>query len=297
MEHPTGHACGHDITVHLHDDEEVFPNHYKLQPERWLDLETEGQRLLKYLVAFGAGIRTRVGRELGKAEFLNTIAMLFWRFGSKMRPFERMRKGDIDITVSIRRQAKRITLRWFSTKPSDFSDTSTMVDSPLEYFALLILDTRACQNHCYLDEPYLTIMGLIALFIHLDLLGRRPCSVCMAQLFVLKSYASRPDRESRARYSLRAHSSASRDTLLLPTLQFCLPQLRPTTSQTTHDLCRTQFDSPQVPHQRAYSGAVPIARQLQLRDRGASRLPPLSKYNFGHKYRGISDRSSILGHD
>lgn len=84
-------------SVHVHDDEDIFPDHSTFKPERWLPLETEGQRLLKYLVSFGAGSRSCVGKELGKAEFLATMATMFWRFGRQMRLFETERERDIDI--------------------------------------------------------------------------------------------------------------------------------------------------------------------------------------------------------
>lgn len=83
--------------IHIHENEDIFPDHYAFKPERWLPLQTEGQRLLKYLAAFGAGSRVCVGKELAKAEFLTTFATMFWRFGRQMQLFDTERERDIDI--------------------------------------------------------------------------------------------------------------------------------------------------------------------------------------------------------
>ena len=93
---PAGTPVGM-TSVHIHDNEDIFPEHRVFRPERWLPLQTEGQRLLRYLVAFGVGSRSCVGRELGKAEFLTTIAIMFLRFGRDMRLFETERERDIDV--------------------------------------------------------------------------------------------------------------------------------------------------------------------------------------------------------
>ncbi|KAL8699808.1 MAG: hypothetical protein Q9201_005793 [Fulgogasparrea decipioides] len=82
--------------VHIHENEDIFPDHRAFKPERWLPLQTEGQRLLKYMVAFGAGSRSCVGRELGKAEFLTTVATMFGRF-EDMQLWDTHRERDIDV--------------------------------------------------------------------------------------------------------------------------------------------------------------------------------------------------------
>ncbi|KAL8819254.1 MAG: hypothetical protein Q9191_007773 [Dirinaria sp. TL-2023a] len=82
--------------LHIHDNEDIFPDHYTFKPERWLPLQTEGQRLLKYLAAFGAGSRVCIGKELAKAEFMTTCATMFWRFGRQMQLFDTERERDID---------------------------------------------------------------------------------------------------------------------------------------------------------------------------------------------------------
>ncbi|KAL8719988.1 MAG: hypothetical protein Q9225_003080 [Loekoesia sp. 1 TL-2023] len=87
--------------VHIHDNEDIFPFPYNFKPERWLPLNTNGQRLLKFLVAFGGGSRQCVGMELGKAEFLTTIANVFRRFGDSMVLWETVRERDVDTVYDV----------------------------------------------------------------------------------------------------------------------------------------------------------------------------------------------------
>lgn len=54
--------------VHIHTNEEIFPNPEIFQPERWLPLEKKGRRLQKYLIAFSIGSRQCLGMNLGSAE-------------------------------------------------------------------------------------------------------------------------------------------------------------------------------------------------------------------------------------
>jgi len=98
-------------SLHVHESEEIFSDHYAFHPERWLPLQTEGQRLLKYMVAFGAGSRSCVGRELGKAEFLTTMATMFRRFGKDMELYDTYRERDVDIKHD-----------YFNPAPSDESN-------------------------------------------------------------------------------------------------------------------------------------------------------------------------------
>ena len=83
--------------LHIFDNEDIFSEHSVFKPERWLPLETEGRKLMKYFVPFGIGSRSCLGRELGKAEFLTTIATMFSRFGRNMQLFETEKERDIDI--------------------------------------------------------------------------------------------------------------------------------------------------------------------------------------------------------
>ena len=80
----------------LHDNEDIFPEPYRFRPERWLPLETEGQRLLRFLVVFGGGSRQCIGMELAKAEILTALACVFRRFGHQMKLLDTVRERDVD---------------------------------------------------------------------------------------------------------------------------------------------------------------------------------------------------------
>jgi cytochrome P450 len=97
---PAGTPVGM-TSVHTHNDPNIFPEPYTFKPERWLPLPTEGQRLQKYLMAFGKGSRQCVGMELGKAEVLTTLANVFRRFGRVMRLYEITREKDIDLVYDV----------------------------------------------------------------------------------------------------------------------------------------------------------------------------------------------------
>ena len=88
-------------SVHIHDNPDIFPSPYEFRPERWLPLNTEGQRLMKYLASFGKGSRQCVGMELGKAEILTCLACLFRRFGRQMRLFDTIRERDVDCVYDV----------------------------------------------------------------------------------------------------------------------------------------------------------------------------------------------------
>lgn len=84
-------------SLHFHENEDMFPDHYAFKPERWLPLQTEKQRLLKYIVAFEAGFRSCVGCELGKAKSLTTMATVFRTFWKNMDLCDTYREADIDM--------------------------------------------------------------------------------------------------------------------------------------------------------------------------------------------------------
>jgi cytochrome P450 len=88
-------------SLHVHNNPDIFPNPYEFRPERWLPLQTEGQRLLKYIMAFGKGSRQCVGMELGKAEILTALANVFRRFGREMKLYNTTREKDIDICYDV----------------------------------------------------------------------------------------------------------------------------------------------------------------------------------------------------
>ncbi|KAL9594138.1 MAG: hypothetical protein Q9219_007201 [cf. Caloplaca sp. 3 TL-2023] len=87
--------------LHIHENEDIFPCPRDFNPERWLPLHTNGLRLMKFLVAFGGGSRMCVGMELGKAEFLTTVATVFRRFGEGMVLWETRRKRDVDTVFDV----------------------------------------------------------------------------------------------------------------------------------------------------------------------------------------------------
>ena len=88
-------------SVHIHDNETIFPDHRTFNPERWLPLKTNGVRLQRYLVPFSKGSRQCVGMELGKAEILTGLANVFRRFGRRMRLVDCVRERDVDCVYDV----------------------------------------------------------------------------------------------------------------------------------------------------------------------------------------------------
>ncbi|KAL8994879.1 MAG: hypothetical protein Q9169_005277 [Polycauliona sp. 2 TL-2023] len=84
-------------SVHMHDNERYFPNHYKFDPSRWQVPNPP----YKYIATFGKGSRMCVGMELAKAEILTTLANMFRRFGREMELFETERERDIDTVYDV----------------------------------------------------------------------------------------------------------------------------------------------------------------------------------------------------
>jgi len=84
-------------TVHIHDNERIFPNHYTFDPSRWQGAHPP----FKYLVPFGRGTRQCVGMKLAKAEILTTLANVFRRFGREMEMFETVRERDVDTVYDV----------------------------------------------------------------------------------------------------------------------------------------------------------------------------------------------------
>ena len=88
-------------SVHIHTSPDIFPSPHEFKPDRWLPLRTEGQRLMKYMAAFGKGSRQCVGMELGKAEILTCLACLFRRFGRQMRLVDTTFERDVEIKYDV----------------------------------------------------------------------------------------------------------------------------------------------------------------------------------------------------
>lgn len=57
---PAGVPVGMD-SVSMHNDENIFPDHYSFIPERWLEEREDGGRLDRYLTTFGKGTRQCLG--------------------------------------------------------------------------------------------------------------------------------------------------------------------------------------------------------------------------------------------
>lgn len=94
-------------SIFMHENPSVFPEPKAFKPERWLNAadranhdtatataDGAGHRLEKYLVNFGKGTRSCLGRYLAEAEIYLTLAALFGRFD--MDVYETTRE-DIDI--------------------------------------------------------------------------------------------------------------------------------------------------------------------------------------------------------
>ena len=82
----------------IHTNPEIFPEPYAFKPERWVPLQTNGQRQQRYLLSFSKGTRACVRMELAKAEILMTLACVFRRCGSSMRLYDTIKERDVDVT-------------------------------------------------------------------------------------------------------------------------------------------------------------------------------------------------------
>ena len=82
----------------MHDSPIVFPNPRKFDPARWIIGPAEKiEKQKKYLFNFGRGTRQCVGMNLAYAEFYMALAMVFRRFGRRMRLFDTERERDVDV--------------------------------------------------------------------------------------------------------------------------------------------------------------------------------------------------------
>jgi len=83
-------------SVHIHQNEEIFPEPLKFSPERWLEKRPKGAPPLdRYLVSFSKGSRQCAGINLAKAELYLTVATIFRRYDHQ-ELFETTRM-DVDI--------------------------------------------------------------------------------------------------------------------------------------------------------------------------------------------------------
>ena len=69
-------------------DSSIFPSPNKFDPDRWLRAAEQGQRLDRYLVAFGKGTRSCLGMNLAYAELYLEVAALVSRFDMELYDFD-----------------------------------------------------------------------------------------------------------------------------------------------------------------------------------------------------------------
>ena len=82
-------------SLSMHDDQSIFPEPRKFDPERWLGPERDLRQ--KYLFSFGRGARQCVGMNLAEAEMHMALAMVFRSLGRKMELFDTQRERDVDV--------------------------------------------------------------------------------------------------------------------------------------------------------------------------------------------------------
>ncbi|KAF1948662.1 putative cytochrome P450 [Byssothecium circinans] len=102
--HETLHCAGFDIppgtplstsSYCMHRNPAIFPKPSTFLPERWLAPEINGGRQLeRYLVAWGKGTRSCVGKNLGQAELYITLAEVIRRFDFTLFETD---EGDVEI--------------------------------------------------------------------------------------------------------------------------------------------------------------------------------------------------------
>jgi cytochrome P450 len=76
---PPGFAIGMD-PVHMHHNEEIFPDSYAFKPERWLGDPIDMKKLQRYNIAFSKGTRQCLGLNLAWAEIYLLLSTVFRRF-------------------------------------------------------------------------------------------------------------------------------------------------------------------------------------------------------------------------
>jgi cytochrome P450 len=82
----------------LQNDEEMFPDHLKFSPERWIEAEKETRdAMAKCLFSFGHGSRQCVAINLAWAELYLTTATVFRRLGRQIQLYDTSRERDVDM--------------------------------------------------------------------------------------------------------------------------------------------------------------------------------------------------------
>jgi cytochrome P450 len=75
--------------VHMHHNEAIFPNSQAFSPERWLESDASGAKIInrklqRYNIAFSRGTRQCVGMNLAYAELFLMLSTLFRRYEMKL---------------------------------------------------------------------------------------------------------------------------------------------------------------------------------------------------------------------
>lgn len=76
---PPNYAISMD-PVHMHHNEEVFPESHKFKPERWLGDPAAMKKLQRYNITFSRGTRQCLGMNLAWAELYLLLSTLFRRY-------------------------------------------------------------------------------------------------------------------------------------------------------------------------------------------------------------------------
>jgi cytochrome P450 len=80
---PPNYGIGMDA-VHMHHNEEIFPDSNKFKPERWLGHPAATKKLQRYNITFSRGTRHCLGMNLAWAEMYSLLSTLFRRFEMEM---------------------------------------------------------------------------------------------------------------------------------------------------------------------------------------------------------------------
>lgn len=72
-------------------DRNIFPSPNEFRPDRWIEAESRGERLDRYLVTFHKGNRSCLGINIAYSELYLLAAALVVRFDMELYDFDRKR--------------------------------------------------------------------------------------------------------------------------------------------------------------------------------------------------------------
>lgn len=81
------------MTYMVNNDAKIFPDPFTFHPERWIEAETKGIRLDRFMVSFSKGSRQCIGINLAWAEMYLAIAYIVTRFDLEL--FDTTKERDI----------------------------------------------------------------------------------------------------------------------------------------------------------------------------------------------------------